>query len=296
VPIPAQRVGLDAVIVLDASASMDDDVLGTACAGGCGSSSKWAQTVAGINTEVSQTETTVNWGLVLLSSPGNACDVGSFAVPVASGNALEIAFALANRTSASGGVSQPGHTPTRSGITFATTLLAGVPDDNPRLIVLATDGAPDCPAAGDISVDDSSAAVDASTYAMTAGVPVHVVGIGVEDAGTSAVLDRIAAAGGTGGAARYVLSASDVTIDLHSLVEGGTRCLYTIPPPPPNPSATRDHIGVLIDGNEILQDWTNGWGYTNAARTQVQLFGGACAAVTDGSAHVVSIVYHCLLI
>ena len=70
-----------------------------------------------------------------------------------------------------------------------------VADSNPKFILLATDGQPNCPASGDTNSDDSAAAIQVVADAYRAGVPTFVVGIGTLSS-TEVVLDALARAGG----------------------------------------------------------------------------------------------------
>ena len=69
-------------------------------------------------------------------------------------------------------------TPTRAAENAAVTYLTQrLTDPNPKFIVLATDGQPNCPAIGQHVTDDAPGAVTAVTTAKTAGFPTFVVGI-----------------------------------------------------------------------------------------------------------------------
>jgi len=73
-------------------------------------------------------------------------------------------------------------------------------------------------------------------------------------------------------------------------------CRYTIPLPPCD-YADRTHVGVRVDGVEIPRDTThtNGWDYTDATFTEVDIFGSRCDALTSGTATSVTIVYKIIL-
>ena len=67
------------------------------------------------------------------------------AVVPTDGNAIPIA--IAGRTSANGGLSNGGNIATRAAVEVAASHLATLTDDNRRVIVLVTDGVPNCPPA-----------------------------------------------------------------------------------------------------------------------------------------------------
>ena len=146
---PSLKLPPDILIVLDVSGSMDQDAMNAMCSGGCGATSKWALMTPAINTVVQQTETEVNWGLKFFADMGTTCGVAAntVAVNVAPMNAAMVAAAITGRTSANGGVAGNGsRTPTRAGENAAVTYLSGLADTNPKFIVLAMDGSPNCPA------------------------------------------------------------------------------------------------------------------------------------------------------
>ena len=82
---PLAKLPPDILIILDASGSMNNDISDTSCGNnGCGATSKWALMTPAINMVVSQTETTVNWGLKFFADTDNTCGVGN-TVPVGVG-------------------------------------------------------------------------------------------------------------------------------------------------------------------------------------------------------------------
>ena len=146
-----------------------------------------------------------------------------------------ISNAIAGRTSANGGVANGGATPTRAAETAAVAYLSAVPDSNPKFILLATDGQPNCPATGsDTNGDDSTAAVQVVSDAYRAGVPTFVVGIGTLSS-TEVVLDALARAGGhpradTTHAYYPASSTADLVTTLNELVRIARSCRIAIRP------------------------------------------------------------------
>jgi hypothetical protein len=194
---PSAVLPPDILIVQDASGSMNDDAANQSCNGGCGASSKWAQMTPAINEVVAQTETEVNWGLKLFADLGNACGVSNnVAVAIAPNNAGAIATALAGRTDASGNVTNGSSTPTRAAENAAVAYLGGLADPNPKFILLATDGQPNCPATGVMAADDTQGAVAAVTAANTSGIPTFVIGISPPGGTAEAALNAMATEGG----------------------------------------------------------------------------------------------------
>ena len=94
-----------------------------------------------------------------------------------------------------GNVTNGSSTPTRAAENAAVTYLTRVTDTNPKFIVLATDGQPNCPASGQMN-DDTPGAIAAVTTAKTAGFPTFVVGISAGGRARTTALNVMAVAGG----------------------------------------------------------------------------------------------------
>jgi hypothetical protein len=294
-PLPA-----DVLIVLDASAAMNDDSSDGSCSGGCGASSKWAETVAALQKLVGDTETTVNWGLQVFPDPGSACAVaGSVAVPVGPARAAAIAAAIGERTSPNGGVIAGGDAPIRAAVNGATAYLSGLTDASPRFILLATAGAPSCLAGGgDPGAGDAVGFVQAITEAHNAGFPTTVLGIATAGGMAEMTLDEMAIAGGRPrtGSPRYtpVASIAELTSGLRTLIGINPPCVLAIPVPP-NDATSRSLIRVRLDGVDIPRDPShlNGWDFFDATQTSVEVYGPACEALMAGPPHTVTIAFIC---
>jgi hypothetical protein len=303
---PSSKLPPDILIVLDASGSMDQDATNAMCSGGCGAMSKWALMTPAINTVVQQTETDVNWGLKFFADMGTTCGVAAntVAVNVAPMNAAMVASAITGRTSGNGGVANGSRTPTRAGENAAVTYLTGLADTNPKFIVLATDGSPNCPATGSTDNDDTAGAVGAVRAAKTAGIPTFVVGISAGGAPEMA-LNMMAVEGGypqVGQPTQYypVSSTNEFAAVLRTLVGMASTCTFSVPPPPTN-DGTTSRGDIAVKGTSggaattIPLDGTNGWSYTDASMTSIVLHGTACDQVTAGTITTVTIVFHCHL-
>ena len=174
--------------------------------------------------------------------------------------------------------------------------LSTVADSNPKFILLATDGQPNCPASGDTNSDDSAAAIQVVADAYRAGVPTFVVGIGTLSS-TEVVLDALARAGGhpraeTTHAYYPASSTADLVTTLNELIRIARSCRIDIAAPA---GSSRDAIDVLGDGTVIPRDTThmNGWDYSSPAHTGADLYGAACTNVLMGTTMRLSIKYHC---
>ncbi|HLK91235.1 MAG TPA: VWA domain-containing protein [Polyangia bacterium] len=217
----------DVLIVQDKSGSMSDDDRDLTCSGGCGANSKWAQVTTALTNVLAATDTKVNWGIKYFSDNG-VCDASMApAVPIAATNGSAVAASIA--------ANMPGgNTPTRDAVLYATSYLQTLTDSNPKFLLLATDGLPNCPAgcapmtkppAACTTTDNPSedaAAEAAVAMALSQGIKTFVVGIGNV---TSAVntLNQMAIDGGeaqTGGATSYYAATDESALEaaLNSIV------------------------------------------------------------------------------
>jgi len=301
---PLAKEPPDILIIQDASGSMNNDITDTSCGNnGCGMTSKWAQMTPAINMVVSQTQGTVNWGLKFFADQDATCGVtNGVAVPIAPNNANAIATAIMGRTSANGGISNGSRTPTRLAENAGAAYLRGLNDQNPRFILLATDGLPNCaPGNSDTAADDSAGAVMAVANAEAMGIPTFVVGVATTGMGTAdTTLSSMANAGGyprAGSPSYYNVSSTAEFVNvLMTLVGVAASCTFTVPDPP-NSDTDRAHIGVLVNGTELPRDTNqaNGWDYTTSGMTAVEVFGPQCDAIKNGTATSVEIVFKCII-
>jgi hypothetical protein len=283
--IPTTKQPADVLYVQDKSGSMDQDPTGGNCNGMAGCS-KWDQMTPPINQTVMATQADVRWGLKFFPDPNTmACAVNNTVqVPVALNNATPIANAIA-------AVGPGGSTPTRVAINNAVTYLNGNGDTNPKYILLATDGLPNCaPGGGNTQNSDANGAVTAIANALTAGIPTFVVGIG--NTGAAATLTMMAQAGGrpTAAAPFYyqVNSGADLVAAL-SAISGSVRsCTFSLSSKPPDPT----NVKVQADGVTVPPSATDGWGF-NPGITAVILTGSYCQNVLNGTTKDVEVLFGC---
>jgi len=279
----------DILIVQDRSLSMTDDSSGKACAGGttngngnCGATSKWAQVIAAINQVVAQTQTKVNWGLIFLGDEVAQCGAATApVVDITPGDSAQPIQAALNGVQFTGA---PG-TPTTAVMNNAVQYMHGLTDPNPKYLLLATDGEPNCAAGntGNIGTTDAVGAENAVAAANTAGFPTFVVGIATtSDAAATNALNTMAVNGGEAqiGAATQYYSVNDtaglVTV-LGQIIGKAASCTI----PLTGVSGNLDKVAVSAkdaSGNtiEIMQDAVNGWSYTDANKTAIILNGDSC--------------------
>jgi hypothetical protein len=296
--VPIMPLPPDILLVEDRSGSMDDDQNDAACNnGGCGATSKWALITAAINQVVSTTDTTVNWGLKFFADADAQCGVSAnVAVGVASGTGPAVATAITGSTKANGGVNNGSYTPTRAAVTAASAYLGTLTDTNPKYILLATDGLPNCPMGcnGNNCTTTPNAAEttqveNAITAANTAGFPTFVVGIATaSDAAANTALNGFATAGGepqTGAATSYysVDDTASLVTALNKIVGIIASCTISLAGAP----AGLTNIAISAtdaNGNAVVipKDATNGWSF-DTNMTNVILNGTSCSSLQGGA-------------
>jgi len=286
------KIPPDLLIVQDKSGSMASLPDGTTCRlsmqATCLPMTKWPQMTTAINQVVMQTESSIRWGLKFFADDSQ-CGVNPGAtVPIADMNAAAIATAIAAQAPS-------GSTPTREAITSAGAYLSTLADPNPKFILLATDGQPNCStqAVFGSQGDDSPAAIQAVKDVAAMGIPVFVVGIGtVTDAQTT--LTAMAIAGGQPQAAdpRYypVASTAELVTVLGTIGGMVGSCSFGLGTKPPNP----DNVTVAADGTVVPRDpsHANGWDYGTGG-TSIQLFGKTCDDARAGKLKDVKAVFGC---
>ena len=283
----------DILIVQDKSLSMNEDPSGANCAPTAAGCSKWSQVSAAMDTVVMATQGEVNWGLVFFGSD-NMCGVNTTPnVSIAANNYAAVSQAYSGNQPSS-------YTPTEAAVNAAVAYMKTVPDQNPKYLLLATDGIPNCKA-GDRNVmdDDSPGATGAVMNAAAAGFATFVVGIG--DTMGDATLNMFAVAGGEpqvgsadGNSFYEVNSTSDLVAALTKIVGQATSCTF----PLTGVSGSLDKVAVSAkdaSGNtiEIMQDPVNGWSYTDATKTAIILNGDACSNLRSVTYTGFQFIYTC---
>lgn len=277
-----ERVPPDVLIVLDKSGSMRDLAKGLlGCIfGQC--NSKWTDMKEALRSTVIATEATIDWGVKLFPTD-DACGVADqVAAPVAPRNAAAVNAAIAAQTPS-------GLTPTRFAIEGAGRYLMGLTSPNPRFIVLATDGLPNCGGPEQDEADDA-ATIMAVANITAAGIPVFVIGVGTLGDG-DATLSAMAQAGGKPRAATPAYYPVTTSADLSAALSviGGQIVSCTLPiRQPPDPS----NIAVDADGNRVPHSATDGWEY-GAGMTTIQLHGSWCTSYQNGTIKDVQTVFGC---
>jgi hypothetical protein len=240
----------------------------------------------------------VQWGLKAFPSSDMRCSVtDGVDVPSAPMNYTKVwgqIQAVAPGTAAGGG------TPTTLALQKAVTYLNTTPSMNPRYLVLATDGEPNCAAGGGggfggggFGNNDDAAAIKAVADAVAAGYKTFVIGIATS--GTAdMVLSQMATAGGEPRMATppyYPVTNRQDLINALGVITGlVTDCVFRLSMPPPSPNDTAVNVG----NSRVSRDPThmNGWDY-GAANKSIQFYGPACEAVKKATGQNVQIIFGC---
>jgi len=288
----------DVLLVLDRSGSMqetpdgddDDDVTRP---------SKWDLTVPALNQVIRETDAGVSWGMKLFpeGQDNDECSAATLSdtihVPIAAANGSAVIGAIAATTPDGDG------TPTGDAIHAAIDYLSALATPDHKYIVLATDGEPSCSPSGEGQDDARPYAVDAVRQAFAAGFPVFVVGVATTKDSATEALDDMAVAGGAPRSDpnplgnRYYLanSQSELVSALRAITGEIASCVFPLTTPPPVPN----NIGVKVDGTLLLRDpsRTDGWEYTSAALSEVEVHGPACDRIQSAASTDVQVIYAC---
>jgi hypothetical protein len=279
---PLQRRPSDLLIVLDKSGSMNENPTGS-------NTSKWSQVTAALDAASAATANQISWGLKFFPSD-NTCGVNAGVdVNVSTNNASAISSAI-------GGKSPGGNTPTRQAMNDATAYLSGLNDGNAKYIVLATDGAPNCPAGASSTNQrnsDAPAAEQAVADAASMGIHTFVIGIAT-DSTADATLTQMAINGmePQTGTPKYFLATNQADFSAAmSMISGQIiTCTFPLASVPPNPGL----VSVSADGQTVPRDTShaNGWDFA-AGNMSVIFYGPYCQRLQAGQINSVQTTYGC---
>ncbi|MEA2699238.1 MAG: hypothetical protein QOI66_3509 [Myxococcales bacterium] len=276
-----ERLPPDVLITLDRSASMDEPILDLRCLTKC--STKWTDMTSALNATVAKTQAAVNWGLKLFPSDASCGVTDDVSAPVAPSNADAVVAAIM--------ASMPdGNTPTRLALEAGGRYLMGLTRPNPRYVVLATDGLPNCGGGGQ-GGDDATATIMAVKNLAAANIPTFVIGVGSLFGGGDATLNAMAQAGGkpqAGNPSYYPVSNADQLSAALAAIGGQiVSCTLAIKEPP-DPT----NIAVDADGMRVPRNDTNGWAY-GAGMTTIELRGTWCTNYQSGALKNIKAIFGC---
>lgn len=285
----ANNLPPDLLIVLDRSGSMNQDSMGGMLMAG-DPNTKWALMTAAIKAVVSQSEASVNWGLKFFGTGASGCAVANVtAVDPATMTAAAISAAIDLPAN------QPGSsTPTRAAETSAGMYLMGRTNMNPKYILLATDGEPNCAAmggGGGGGATDGPAAIAAVAAVAAMGFPTFVIGIAADmEAGTT--LDGMAMAGLRPRAGTPSYYSVSTTADLMAALIAiqsltALPCQFQLGGVPSNLGAVTVTVGGMVIP---MGEWTYGPGNRSVIFADA---GAICTQLKSGAIKDVSINLPC---
>ena len=274
-----QRLPPDLLIVQDQSGSMMDPP-------SAGGASKWSQMTGAINMSLSTSQAQqARWGIVFFPNDG-ACGAATTPdVPVGNNTQSQIQSSLSSH-------SPNGATPTQAAVRAATSYLMGLTDSNPKFIVLATDGEPNCGSGG--FGDDAAGAEQAITDAKNMGINTFVIGISA-DSTSDATLNQMAMNGGearpNGPPSYYsVQNQTDFVNAIAAITGTVVTCTFPLQMPPPYP----DRVSIVGNGMTIPRDPThmNGWDF-GAGNMSITFYGTYCQQLQQGVIVTVQAIFGC---
>jgi hypothetical protein len=278
----------DVLLVLDRSGSMNNDIAEECrCAGSSSGSDpcpdqnackdRWTTVSAALETTLAATPD-INWGLKLYSTTGNGCDVNDGVEVQVAANTASAIMSQIQRTKPNG------NTPTAAAITKATAYLKTLTDPNNKVILLATDGQPNCkPGASRTSESDVDGTLDAIKAAYAAGFFVYVIGIGPSVGN----LDNFAVAGGT--TKHYPATSPDqLAAALASISVAVASCTFSLNTVPPDVN----NVAVYLDKALVPQNAANGWSF-GASSQVIVLNGSTCDRIKASTGSIVQVLFGC---
>lgn len=297
-----RRKPAEVLLVLDRSASMqdepeieseDDDDDDDDDNSGPQAPSKWEIVVPALKQAIAATDGALSWGLKLFPEGDETgeCSAESYprsiAVPIAPMNAAKVNQAIEDTDPNGDG------TPTGDAVAEAVKYLQGLASDNPKYILLATDGDPSCAGMEKGGDEARPAARRAVEAAAMSGFDTFVVGIATTKESSSETLSELAAAGKRAPASGYYLANTqdELLSALNAITSAAASCRFPLSSRPPNP----DLVGVLVGTERIGKDTghKDGWDYVAADHSVVELFGPACEKVKASGADTVNIIFVC---
>lgn len=272
-------------LVVDRSGSMDEDAQNS-------TGSKWEAMRAALSTVTQQLDDAVEFGMILYPSPdvNDACATGTEEVPIGPNTGTQIALTM-NEVNANG------NTPTAASLRVAKQrvepLLA---DGRPISVLLATDGAPNCRAGcsspfGGADCPDANGLLQAVQELRNMGVLTYVVGV-QSDSTFHDVLNEAAVIGGTElpGATKYYDASDPVRLEeaLRAVVQRTASCRVDVA----DSLYAATSVSVKVGDVDVQRDTTrtNGWDIVSAFT--IELYGSACAMLTDTNATIEQSTVH----
>jgi hypothetical protein len=279
----------DVLLVLDRSSSMTEDLVPT----------KWSMVVPALQQVISATAGSISWGLKVFPLGNEAGECSTAGYPA--GVLVEVAPNNATAMNGTLGSQEPrgDGTPTGDAVNEAVKYLQTLQNNDPKYILLATDGEPSCTGTTKDGTAARAAAITAVTNAAAAGFHTFVLGIATSDKYAD-VLNQLADAGLE---ARprpdpnpvatwnhyYLASTQAELVTVFSTITAVVAtCIFPLAKAAPDPNLVNVYVGDRVEANAVPRDTTstNGWNYVGDDYLTLQLFGSACDRVGAQSVQV----------
>lgn len=281
-------VPADLLLLLDRSGSMTNDIANDdpcdTASGTC--AERWATMGEAMRKVLAGSSSSIHWGLKMFSTPDLATGKGDVPMGCVVIPDIEVPVDAEGSDAivARMGATTPNYnTPTRAAVEAATAYLTTLADGRAKYILLATDGQPNCPSAGDVpTAPDLPAALQSIAAARAAGIKVYVIGVG-PSAGN---LDEMARQGGTD-KSYPALSPQSLLAALDAIVGTVASCVYKMNSVPPDP----DNLGVYLDKQLVPKGTPDGW--TLAGSDSVVFGGVTCERIKAGRFTQVQVLFGC---
>lgn len=284
-----ERKPAELLLVLDRSGSMQD-----APDGASDSTPKWDLVVPAVNQVIMSTDATISWGLKSFpEGEGEECEASGVT------SKIDVALGAMNASAVTGAISmttpEGNGTPTGDAVLQGLKYLQTLTDDNPKYLLLATDGEPSCPKDSDKA---RAHAVESIEMAAAAGVHTFVLGVATTKKSATGVLNDMAIAGGEPQlsdpnplASRFYLANSkEQLVTALQLITGQiSGCTFSWDEAPPVP----ENIAVKVGGMKAPRDAMNGWEYSGDDHLGVEVRGTWCEMIKTTAKNMVEIVFGC---
>lgn len=296
-----ERRAPQVLLLLDRSASMKDPPDGSSDA-----RTKWEHIRPAVLDIIAATSTTVSWALkVFPEGEDDECVAGSVtdAVPVTFAESDDVAALQAKADEVRAAIMATGDdgngTPTGDAVAASAAYLSTLTSDNRKFILLATDGEPSCAGTTEGQSTARPYATDAVTAAHEQGFDTFVVGVSTTKESATLALNDMAMAGGQPVpnnnplATKFYLgnNQAELAAALNAITVVVADCQFPLTVVPPDPL----NVGVSIAADKVPPDdqSQNGWNYTDATNTVIEVYGEWCEQIKASGANRVNIVYGC---
>ena len=265
------RVQPNVFLVIDRSGSMGEPISGSS------NTSKWDDLKNAVSSLVTGFDSQIRLGMSLFNSDGN-CGAGKIDTALGPLNGATVNAELS--------ATQPGgNTPTAATLAAIATSANLSDPTRDNIVVLATDGQPNC---GDTDVTGK---ID-TLYNATPSVKTYVIGVGDGVSSNPDLLNAWAVAGHTdrSGGTKYYQSnsAQDLQSAFQTIAGGIVSCTFALSSTPPDPT----QLDVYLNQTPVAADAANGFSYSDSP-AQVTLHGAACDSLKKDPSQKLGVVYGC---